>query len=90
MMQIMTFTGSKGGVGKTTLVFNYAAWLAQNNYHVLLIDGDFQANLSATYDLITNENTLLDVLLVVNPSSDQLPKILICYRLRQIWIALKA
>ncbi|KIU21487.1 ParA-like protein [Weissella cibaria] len=48
MMQIMTFTGSKGGVGKTTLVFNYAAWLAQHNYHVLLIDGDFQANLSAT------------------------------------------
>lgn len=67
MMQIMIFTGSKGGVGKTTLVFNYAAWLAQHNYHVLLIDGDFQANLSATYDLITNENTLLDVFIGGEP-----------------------
>lgn len=60
-MQIITFTGSKGGVGKTTIAFNYAAWLAQQDYRVLLIDGDFQANLSSTYNLITNENTLLDV-----------------------------
>ncbi|WP_172397616.1 ParA family protein [Weissella cibaria] len=60
-MKIMTFTGSKGGVGKTTILFNYAAWLAQNNYTVLLIDGDFQANLSSTFKTITNENTLLDV-----------------------------
>ncbi|MBZ5941272.1 AAA family ATPase [Weissella cibaria] len=66
-MKIMTFTGSKGGVGKTTILFNYAAWLAQNNYRVLLIDGDFQANLSSTFQTITNENTLLDVFLGGTP-----------------------
>lgn len=66
-MQIMTFTGSKGGVGKTTIIFNYAAWLAKNNYKVLLIDGDFQANLSSSYNLITNEHTLLDVFIDGDP-----------------------
>ena len=66
-MRIMTFTGSKGGVGKTTIIFNYAAWLAQNDYKVLLIDGDFQANLSSSYNLITNENTLLDVFIDGDP-----------------------
>lgn len=66
-MKIMTFTGSKGGVGKTTILFNYAAWLAQQNYRVLLIDGDFQANLSSTFKTITNENTLLDVFLGGTP-----------------------
>ncbi|WP_439819441.1 ParA family protein [Weissella paramesenteroides] len=66
-MQIMTFTGSKGGVGKTTIIFNYAAWLAKNNYKILLIDGDFQANLSSSYNLITIEHTLLDVFIDGDP-----------------------
>jgi len=73
-MKIMTFTGSKGGVGKTTILFNYAAWLAQQNYKVLLIDGDFQANLSSTFKTITNEHTLLDVFLGGSPEIRQVAK----------------
>lgn len=36
----------KGGVGKTTCVFNLGCMLADNNYKVLLIDADAQCNLS--------------------------------------------
>lgn len=49
-MKIITFAAIKGGVGKTTLAYNYAEWLAEQNYQVLLIDLDHQCNLTQTYD----------------------------------------
>ncbi|WP_249192589.1 ParA family protein [Weissella minor] len=60
-MKIMTFSASKGGVGKTTLSYNFGSWLAHSGYNVLLIDADYQANLSSTFNMFTNQGTLLDV-----------------------------
>ncbi len=30
-MKVLTFSAIKGGVGKTTLAFNYGEWLAERN-----------------------------------------------------------
>lgn len=51
--KVITFTAIKGGVGKTTLSYNLADFLARidNNIKVLLVDLDFQASLSSNYDL---------------------------------------
>jgi len=45
MISISVFA-KKGGVGKTTLAFNLAGFLASQNYTVLLVDCDSQASLS--------------------------------------------
>jgi cellulose biosynthesis protein BcsQ len=37
----------KGGVGKTTLAMNFAAYLDKKGYHVLLVDLDYQGSLSS-------------------------------------------
>ena len=34
-MKILSFVGIKGGIGKTTLSYNYGEWLAKNNNKVL-------------------------------------------------------
>lgn len=50
-MKVVTFAISKGGVGKSTMVYNFAGLeskrLAKKKKGVLLIDSDSQANLSA-------------------------------------------
>lgn len=38
MTTTITFSASKGGVGKTTMTFNFASYLIQRGYRVLLID----------------------------------------------------
>lgn len=48
-MEIITFANIKGGVGKTTLSFNFGAYLASKGKKVLMMDLDPQSNLSATY-----------------------------------------
>ncbi|TVX19564.1 ParA family protein, partial [Streptococcus pneumoniae] len=48
-MKIITFAASKGGVGKTTLTFNYGEWLASKGHNVLFIDLDHQCNLTQCY-----------------------------------------
>lgn len=60
-MQIMTFSSSKGGVGKTTLAYNFGEWLAQQGHQVLMIDADYQANLSSLYGNFSNHGSLLEV-----------------------------
>lgn len=58
---ICTFSAIKGGVGKTTLTFNFGEWLASKGYKVLLIDADHSCNLTQTYNIYTNENTVANI-----------------------------
>ena len=60
-MEIITFSAIKGGVGKTTLVFNYGEWLSEQGYNVLLIDTDHQCSLTQTYDIYDSENTVKNI-----------------------------
>src|SRR4051812_41188442 len=46
-MQSIAFFNHKGGVGKTTMLFNTAIELGRIGKRVLMIDYDAQANLSA-------------------------------------------
>lgn len=47
-LRVVTFTNLKGGVGKTTLTANLAAYFHEQGHRVLLIDFDYQGSLSAT------------------------------------------
>lgn len=44
--KVVTFGNLKGGVGKTTLAANFAAYLSRHKYKVLLVDLDYQGSLS--------------------------------------------
>ena len=46
MARKITFVNYKGGVGKTSLIVNTAACLAQKGFRVLLFDFDTQSNAS--------------------------------------------
>lgn len=54
-MKVITFTISKGGVGKSTMAYNFAGLeskrLKKKKKGVLLIDADSQANLSALFNI---------------------------------------
>ena len=60
-MKIITFSAIKGGVGKTTLAYNYGEWLASKGKQVLFIDLDHQCNLTQTYDVFNNEGTVANI-----------------------------
>lgn len=64
-MKVVTFAAIKGGVGKTTLTFNYGEWLAAKGNKVLLIDSDHQCSLTQTYGIFRkpDESSLADVFL---------------------------
>ena len=47
MAKVISFFNHKGGVGKTTLIYNLAWKLANSNKRVLLIDADPQQNLTS-------------------------------------------
>lgn len=59
-MEIITFTAIKGGVGKTTLTYNYADWLAKHGKKILLIDLDHQCNLTTLFQKTRVNNTIAE------------------------------
>lgn len=61
-MEIISMSAIKGGVGKSTLAFNYAEYLANLNKKVLLVDMDHQCNLSQIYNVYKQTNTVASVL----------------------------
>jgi len=61
--RIIAFTNEKGGIGKTTSALNVAACLARKDFRVLLIDLDFQGNLSQAIMPGAAQNTLYTLLL---------------------------
>jgi chromosome partitioning protein len=74
MGKTIAFANHKGGVGKTTCVYNVAAGFAAKNKNTLMIDLDPQANLSvgtgifdnvknSIYDLLTDEVNAIDCII---------------------------
>ena len=61
ILKIVSFAAIKGGVGKTTLLYNFGEWLAAKGHSVLMIDGDHQSSLSQTYDYFQLEGTIANV-----------------------------
>lgn len=71
-MKVISFFNHKGGVGKTTLLFNVGIALARTGRRILFIDADAQANLTGTalhadaYDRnLESHNTIYHALLPV-------------------------
>lgn len=62
-MKIITFSAIKGGVGKTTLTYNFGSWLASKGNKVLFIDLDHQSNLTQTLDIHASQNTVGNIFL---------------------------
>lgn len=54
-MEIITFANIKGGIGKTTLSYNYGEYLASRGKKVLFMDLDQQSSLSRNYGNITDD-----------------------------------
>src|SRR5690242_11992055 len=71
-MKTISFFNHKGGVGKTTLVFNTGLALTRLGYTVLFIDADAQANLTSAAlpvdkneEVLENDRTIYGALLPV-------------------------
>jgi len=80
-VKTISFFNHKGGVGKTTLVFNVGLALARQGKTVLFVDADAQANLtSAALPVDTYEKHLIDqatiygaLLPVINNTGELVP-----------------
>lgn len=65
-MKFISFSSLKGGVGKTLISTNVAAWLAKKKHKVLLIDSDAQGNATSSLGitdkgLLNEYDTLCDI-----------------------------
>lgn len=70
-MEIITFATIKGGIGKTTLSYNYGEYLAHNGKKVLLMDLDQQSSLSRTYNITDQSGTVEEIFNVYNDDEDR-------------------
>lgn len=63
MAKIISFLNQKGGVGKTTSVYNVGVALSQQGKKVLLIDNDPQASLTLMtgYNPLSLEESIVDI-----------------------------
>ncbi len=59
-MKVISVINHKGGVGKTTLVFNLAYGLVARGYKVLCIDTDPQGSLSDCFGFAEEDYTILE------------------------------
>ena len=50
VMQVISFMAIKGGVGKTTMAFQFAKFLQTQDQKVLMIDLDAQKSLTGTFE----------------------------------------
>lgn len=62
-MKKIVITNRKGGVGKTTTVFNLAWYFVQKGLKVLVVDTDGQQDLKKSFGVTNIKNTLGDYLL---------------------------
>lgn len=60
-MKMITVVATKGGVGKTTITYNFAYWLASKGKKVLLIYNDHQCNLTQTFDIYSDTGTVAGI-----------------------------
>lgn len=60
-MKIVQFSAIDGGVGKSTLCFNFAEYLAFEGYKVLLVDKDHQAKVTQLYGIKNQTNTVANI-----------------------------
>ena len=60
-MNVLTLSAIKGGVGNTTLAFNYGEWLSEHGNQVLFMDLHHQRNLSQTYGIYNTEHTVANI-----------------------------
>lgn len=59
--RVIAFIGNKGGIGKTSLIWNVGEALAEAGKKILFIDLDHQCNLSQTYEIYTSPHTVADI-----------------------------
>ncbi len=60
-MKIASFAAVDGGVGKSTLCFNFAEYLVSKGYKVCLVDKDHQAKLTQLYSITDQNNTVANI-----------------------------
>ena len=56
-MEIYSFVSTKGGVGKTSIAYNFATYLSERDNYVLVIDQDHQCSISQLFDCDKQQHT---------------------------------
>lgn len=70
-MEVITFANIKGGVGKTTLSYNYGAYLASKGKKVLMLDLDQQSSLSRTYGVTSQAHTVEEIFNIYDDNREE-------------------
>lgn len=62
-MEIYSFVSTKGGVGKTSIAYNFATYLSERDNYVLVIDQDHQCSISQLFDCDKQQHTVKEYIL---------------------------